>query len=440
MKCDTKTNNKPPPYDVVVIGGGICGLIFLKYALDANLKVLLLEKEKQVGGLWLRLPQWQDIQCPVEDWAINNISAKGAEQPQILENIQNWVSVYNLMPSIQLNTSVVGINYSNAKTWEIKTSNDSTIECRYVVVATGLHNKPYIPSFNRSQVKIPEIHSAHLHDLSALDKNRIVVVGGSASAFDVLELALDRNVPEIHWVTGTLQWMTPSSRPKHLRKGLRSIAWKLLRGTSREEFNKNLQGLLEKKYRYFGIDAIKPSYHVDFWKAPVVNGRPKLIKHLNKIHLHKGHVSGINADKVSIGDATIDCELVIYATGYELQLDFLSLPLLQGMKNAASLRQRCGTLVKSLDYPNLFFLGPTILNTNSTTQFYAATMSKSIVAHILGKTRIPDTILEDSIPHWEILLYLAKFDHYNYPPVIWWIKEHFRAWWYMRYDEKQIVV
>ncbi|MCP3712928.1 FAD-dependent oxidoreductase [Paraburkholderia sp. CNPSo 3274] len=49
-------------FDLVIVGGGIGGVICLKYAKDAGLKTLVLERRERIGGLWRDLPSWQDIQ------------------------------------------------------------------------------------------------------------------------------------------------------------------------------------------------------------------------------------------------------------------------------------------------------------------------------------------------------------------------------------------
>ena len=48
--------------DLIIVGGGIGGVISLKYAKDAGLDAILLESRDSVGGLWRDLPAWQDIQ------------------------------------------------------------------------------------------------------------------------------------------------------------------------------------------------------------------------------------------------------------------------------------------------------------------------------------------------------------------------------------------
>jgi cation diffusion facilitator CzcD-associated flavoprotein CzcO len=77
--------------DVAIVGGGPGGVIALYYATQAGLKTILLEKQDTVGGLWARLPAWQDIQNRAEDWTLGDLPIAGVDQPSILANIQHWV-------------------------------------------------------------------------------------------------------------------------------------------------------------------------------------------------------------------------------------------------------------------------------------------------------------------------------------------------------------
>ena len=47
------------PYDLIVIGAGIGGVIALHYARRAGLRTRVLERQSVVGGLWAQLPAWQ---------------------------------------------------------------------------------------------------------------------------------------------------------------------------------------------------------------------------------------------------------------------------------------------------------------------------------------------------------------------------------------------
>jgi len=55
-------------YDLIIVGGGIGGVICLKYARDAGLRTLLLERRERIGGLW------RDLPFRARAWAVRGLS------------------------------------------------------------------------------------------------------------------------------------------------------------------------------------------------------------------------------------------------------------------------------------------------------------------------------------------------------------------------------
>ena len=73
---------EPEPYDAIIIGTGLCGIIFLAYARERGLRCIALEKQNDVGGLWNRLPSWQDLQNRRQDIALDGVPLhKGPASP-----------------------------------------------------------------------------------------------------------------------------------------------------------------------------------------------------------------------------------------------------------------------------------------------------------------------------------------------------------------------
>ena len=91
-------------FDLIIVGGGIGGVVCLYYARKAGLAVLLLERQGSVGGLWARLPAWQDIQINENDWTMADLPITGTDQASIVGNIQAWVDRFGLAPAMRLNT------------------------------------------------------------------------------------------------------------------------------------------------------------------------------------------------------------------------------------------------------------------------------------------------------------------------------------------------
>lgn len=95
-----------PPLDLIIIGAGISGVVALHYARQAGLDVLLLERQAVVGGLWARLPPWQDIQFGRLDWTLGDLPIAGEDQASIRDNIQAWVDRFGLADRMRLGTEV----------------------------------------------------------------------------------------------------------------------------------------------------------------------------------------------------------------------------------------------------------------------------------------------------------------------------------------------
>ena len=175
------------PFDVAIIGGGPGGIIALYYARQAGLKTILLEKQDAVGGLWAQLPAWQDIQNREEDWTLGDIPIAGVDQPSILANIQQWVHQFDLGPHIRLGTPAISASPSEDDGWAIETP-AGEVRAKALISATGVHNRPIIPDVQRNRADVVEMHSSMLRDPACLSAKRVIVAGGGASAFDLIDL------------------------------------------------------------------------------------------------------------------------------------------------------------------------------------------------------------------------------------------------------------
>lgn len=60
----------------------------------------------------------------------------------------------------------------------------------------------------------------------------------------------------------------------------------------------------------------------------------------------------------------------------------------------------------------------TLLDSTSSTPFFAAIESKSVVSHINGTCDIPAENVPHQITHWELFRYFARFDRASYPRVL----------------------
>jgi cation diffusion facilitator CzcD-associated flavoprotein CzcO len=247
-----------PEFDVIVIGAGMCGVIFLEYALDRGVRCLVLEKQDTIGGLWNRLPAWQDIQNRREDFSIDHVPIDGVRQLDVARHVREWVDHFDLGSSITLGQEVVSVEKVD-EAWCVRTANE-TLRARYLVAASGVQNDAWIPDVERRQPSVVEHHSSSLQHPSDLRDRRVTVVGSGASALDLLDLAVQHDARTIDWVYRQPRWFMPTRRAKQrLWPNLREMAATQCMLRSPETMSAFLQCLLEREYDYFGLSDIEPT-------------------------------------------------------------------------------------------------------------------------------------------------------------------------------------
>jgi len=428
---DTKRYADDAPYDVIVVGAGICGVIFLKYALEQGLRCLVLETQSDVGGLWAKLPAWQDLQNRKEDFAINGVPLDGVTQPFVQRHVRAWVRRYGLAPHIRLGCRVTSIS-PVGDAWTVQTTS-GTFSADYVVAATGVQNEPWIPAVERSDSEILELHSSQLLRPEDLAGRRVTVVGGGASAYDMLELAVTNGAEGVHWLYRHARWFLPTRRSKQRAwPNLRELALSQTILRSPHAVSSFMWWQLRLLYRLFGLTEIQPAERFDFRRHQLIPARSSMLKHFDRIVRHRGEIRHIRGPEIELADSAerIETDVVLWATGFRMNLRYLGLPELQGIDNADDLLPRLGSLVRSIDYPRLFFIGMSLTESTSSMPFIAAIEAKSIVAHVQGRCDIPATHTPGRLAYWDLFRHFARFDGANYPQRTWKLKSALRGLWY----------
>ncbi|MEM0930053.1 MAG: NAD(P)/FAD-dependent oxidoreductase [Pseudomonadota bacterium] len=419
--------------DVAIIGAGITGLTMARYAKASGLSALVFDKADTAGGLWAQLPSWQDIQFRAEDWSLNGIPIRGVTQPHILENINALIPHYELEDMLRLGHAVTGVRW-DGETWTLTTPRGSFV-ARNIVVATGLHNKPRTPEVADSGFEGEAHHSFSFQHPETLRGQNVTVVGGSASAYDLLELALEHQAARIDWVYRGLHWMVPSSRQKHEKSVHRSYALSQMWGLELEKLNAATNKMLKDKYAYFSIEEIMPSYDFDYRYHSIIPGRPIMIEHFQSLRRYHGTLRALDGNQATValidgGKARFDTDVVLYGTGYDLDLDFLQLPEYTGMRTGRELRARCRRMIASVDYPGLYFLGAPLLDGNGTTPWGVSIMARTITMLIQSGTTLSGQPIVDNVNHWDLLELFAPVDRVHYKPLLWKPQYLATAFWY----------
>ncbi|MGD2139884.1 MAG: NAD(P)-binding domain-containing protein [Burkholderiales bacterium] len=407
--------------DLLIVGGGIGGVICLKYAKDAGLKALLLEKRERVGGLWRDVPQWQDIQFRKEDWSLGGLPAAGEDQANILKNIEAWVDHFDLSSDIVLNADVK-LAQPQGNGWRVRTDT-ATYESKWLIAATGGHNSPVIPRVDRNDSLVTEYHSSALREPGQLAGKRVTVVGGGASAYDLLDLCFEHGAASVAWVYRSTKWMRPTRQRKYDGIDVRLLSRYQMLGLPVGIINRLANKDLSIRYRKAGLTEIMPEGAFDISRDQLIPGRRRMIKNFRKIARHHGEVRAIHGNTLTLSDTQqFDTDLLLWGTGYRTDMDYLDVDALKNAKGLNDMARRCYSAFLSMDAPNLFLMAPGVLETNTATPWAYAHVARSIMSHI-GDTPIfvdlPKPVMTN---HYDLVKMLARRDRRNYPRGRWFAK------------------
>ena len=400
------------PLDLVIVGAGIGGIVSLHYARQAGLQAVVLERAGRIGGLWARLPAWQDIQIGLQDWALGDVAPAGATQPHILASVQAWVDRFGLADGIRLNTPVLKASRVGGL-WEVQTS-DGVVPARHLLAATGAHNVPFIPAVNRQAAKLRELHSCALRDPGELTGRRVLVVGGGASAFDLLDLAFEHGAAEVAWAFRDVRWFMPTTKSKQVAGSIRGFAKMQMSGMSTDQQNDLLRADLQARYAKFGLQDVQPERPLDLRRDQLVSGRPRMLANFAAIQRHRATVEAIEGDTVTLSSgARLQPDLLLWGTGYRTDLSWLDVPALQAVRTADELAARCGGVFRSLDADDLY-LPAVVLDGIGTSTWSYALMARTLMSHIRGTARLDLEPVRERLVHFAALEYLAPRDPANF--------------------------
>jgi hypothetical protein len=412
------------PLDVAIIGAGIAGVVHLHYARRAGLNAMVFEAQEGVGGLWRQLPAWQDIQIGVADWALGDIPLAGPMQPQVLANIEAWVTRFALADGIRLNTPMLQARPVEAG-WELDTPT-GTVRARHVVAATGGHNKPMVPPVERNASRVRELHSSALREpATELAGKSVLVVGAGASALDLLDQCLEHGARHIAWAYRGLRWFTPTRKPKSVAGTVRPYARMQASGMTPAQQNAAIGADMRARYEKFGITAILPQHPLDVLHDQLIPGRARMLENFAALERHPGTVAAIDGSTVVMadGERLEGIDILLWGTGYTTDLSYIDVPRLAAIRSVNELGARCGCGFRSLDAPDLYFPGVGLDGIGAAPWAYAL-MARTIMSHICGKAKLDMEPTPHRLNHFDLVNYLAPRDPGSFAEGKW--EEEFR--------------
>lgn len=97
---------------------------------------------------WSGIEFLWDLQIRKEDWTLGDLPIADEDQASVLANVCEWVKRFELAPSIRLGTRVNSARPSDGG-WMVSADGYAG-HSRFLVAATGGHNRPVVPKIERA--------------------------------------------------------------------------------------------------------------------------------------------------------------------------------------------------------------------------------------------------------------------------------------------------
>ncbi|OBJ87135.1 flavin-containing monooxygenase [Mycobacterium asiaticum] len=208
-------------FPVVVIGCGEAGLLAGIKLKAAGVPFTIVEKQSGVGGTWLanRYPGCRvDIASqyytfsfePTDHW-----THYYAEQPEILQYLQDVADRHDIGPHVRFDTEVIGAAWNEElAAWRVTIRSadggQETLFARGLICAVGQFSNSVIPDIKGARTfRGPSFHTADWRDEVDLTGKRVAVIGAGASGFQLVPAIADRT-DRVDVYQRTAQWMAPN--------------------------------------------------------------------------------------------------------------------------------------------------------------------------------------------------------------------------------------
>jgi cation diffusion facilitator CzcD-associated flavoprotein CzcO len=384
---------------VAIIGAGFGGIaVALELQRHGLREFVIIDRQSDVGGVWCA-NTYPGAACDVpseiysysfalkRDW-----SRRFGTQPEIQRYLADVVDEHALRPRLRLNCEVLSATWEEADAhWRLELADGEELVADVVVCATGQLSRPRVPELpGRASFGGEQFHSAQWDHGVDLAGKRIAVVGGGASAIQVVPAIADTAsrvtviqrspmwiVPKLDWAQGRVEralmhlpgaarlrhnfmwWKFESAAPLIWRRAdpARRIVEARLRRTIRRQVGPALAAQVTPDYP-FGCNRVLLSSD---WYATIAR---------EDVDLVSSGVSKVMPGGLRTADGTtVAADVIIWCTGFT-PTEYIA-PMRVTGRDGADLRTRWADGpeaylgIAAPGFPNLFVsYGP---NTGSLT-------------------------------------------------------------------------
>nr|WP_320166347.1 NAD(P)-binding domain-containing protein [uncultured Methylophaga sp.] len=369
---------------VGIIGGGACGIGLGKSLIKAGIEFEIIEASSTFGGNWQpdgpaskmyksahlisskRNTEFTDIRMPDDypHYPSNKL---------FFQYLKDIAVQSNLHDHTRFNTEVKNIE-KTGEYWTLTFHDGQVAYYHIVIIANGLLRKPVMPEY-ANHFTGESIHSINYKDDNICKGKRVLVVGAGNSGCDIAVDATHSAEVVYHSSRRGYHYM-----PKFIA-GQPTQEWLMAQAplfTDADSYWEHVK----KTFKLAGFDGVdfglpEPDHDISECH-PIMNSQILYFIGHGDIQ-PKPDIERIEGQQVYFHDgSSVEVDLIIWASGYEPDMPFLSTTIFNWKKDLNKLFLR----VVPESHDDLLFVG--YLNTPSGIGNLVNTLSRFVVAYILA--------------------------------------------------------
>jgi flavin-binding monooxygenase-like protein len=312
---------------VCIVGAGAAGIAMAKALVDRDIPFDCFERSSHIGGLWTdaddgHAAAYRSLhinsskrQLQFSDYPIPDSYPDFPSRAEVAAYLASYASDFGVDARVSLNRTITDIEPVGSS-WHVRIDEHDERTYDAVLVASGHHSTPKLPSDAGRGFEGDVLHSNDVRDATPFEGRNVLVVGFGNSAADIASL-VSTTAARTYLSTRRGAHVVPKYLfgrpfdelpappwPRALRWGWYELATRLAVGSLRR------YGLPDPKHR-FGRAAVTISADL---LGRITHGA---------IHPRPG-VSELHDDAVTFSDGRSDhVDTIIYCTGYRYSAPFL---------------------------------------------------------------------------------------------------------------------
>lgn len=382
---DSNSTNKTKPR-VAILGSGPSGLVSAKSALESGLEPFVFEKANTLGGLWRpdTGATWPSMRtnlshfsCMFSDFPWETITDDFPTQTEMYHYLCRYAKHFDIEKYIHYNSNVISVNKNAQNQWHIQWVESDGVKAEdfdFVMVATGIFSKPYIPEFkglDKFQKTKKVLHSSEFKTSEIFKGQQVVTIGGAFSGAEIAaNIASDAK--QVINVINNPFWVLPRRIPKNADEPKNLLPSDLVFYTRKPRPRKpaTANSTFTINQYFKDITGNDQSEFSDALRMDLTSNNPARViisdtylsevkaKHID---VRKGKIKEFDENGIIFEDGSrIDADAVVFSTGYQLNMPFFDKTILDQLDYLQEDQLQPMLLYKCTfhpDLPNLGFIG-----------------------------------------------------------------------------------